>query len=59
MGSATDLKLLDKLESFAAAHIPADARQDVRKAEAGVRYRAKIRSNRLPEVTQWINNQEK
>jgi len=58
LGAATDLKLLDKLDSFAAAHIPADARQDVRKATAGLRYRAKIRADRLPEVTQWISSQK-
>jgi len=54
---ATDLSLIDKLDAFAERHIPPDARQDLRKAEATVRYLAEIRKDRLPEVDQWLKNQ--
>jgi aminopeptidase N len=57
IGNASDLKLIDKLNTFAARHIPVDGRQDLRKAESNVRYLAKIRQDRLPEVDQWLKRQ--
>jgi len=33
------------------------ARQDVRKAQASVRYRAHIRRNRLPAVDRWLQHE--
>ena len=54
---ASDPSLIDKLDAFAEHHIPPDARQDLRKAEATVRYLAEIRKDRLPEVDQWLKNQ--
>jgi aminopeptidase N len=54
VGGASDLALIDKVEAFAAAHIPAGARQDLRKATASIRYSASIRKDRLPEVDAWL-----
>ncbi len=52
--SAFDAALIPRLDAFAAAHIPASDRQDVRKVEASVRYLAKVRAERLPEVDAWL-----
>ena len=38
------------LDAFAKAHIPPDKRLDVRKTQASLRYRARIRRERLPEL---------
>ena len=54
IGNASDLALIAKLDAFAKDHIPVGARQDVRKSEATVRYLAKVRTDRLPEVDQWL-----
>ena len=51
---ASDLALIGKLGAFAARSIPASARQDVRKADATVRYRAAVRRLRLPEIDRWL-----
>ena len=59
ISNASDLKLIDKLNAFAEGHIPADGRQDLRKAEADVSYLAKIRKDRVPEVDQWLESQGK
>jgi aminopeptidase N len=53
---ASDLTLADDLDRFADAHIPATARQDVRKARAQIVYRADIRQARLPEIDHWLAN---
>jgi len=55
LDTGSDLRLNDKLNAFAALHIPATARQDVHQTEAIVRYRTMIRSQRLPEVDHWLN----
>jgi hypothetical protein len=36
LNTASDLRLIDELNTFAAAHIPPDGRQQVRKSEASV-----------------------
>ncbi len=46
--------LIGKLDAFAAQHIPASARQNVREAKSNIRYNADIRTKRLPEVVAWI-----
>jgi len=51
---AFDPSLIDKLDAFAQEHIPPDARQDLRKAEANVRYLAQVRRDRLPQINQWL-----
>ena len=52
--SANDVAMISKLDAFADAHIPAGARQDVRKTDASIRYVAKIKAERLPEADRWI-----
>jgi aminopeptidase N len=54
IGNASDLALIAKLDAFAKDHIPGNARQDLMKSEATVRYLAKVRADRLPEVDQWL-----
>ncbi len=54
VGQASDLALIGRLDAFAAGHIPPTARQDLTKAEATIRYLAKVRSERLPQVDQWL-----
>ncbi len=49
-----DRILADKLNAFADSNIPANARQDVRKALASITYLAAVREARLPEVDRWI-----
>lgn len=49
-----DKALIDKLNTFADAHIPANARQDQRKAVASIRYLASVRDARTPEVDHWL-----
>lgn len=57
LGYAWDLRLIDKLNAFAERQIPPNARQDVVKSEAHIRYYAAIRNARLPEVDQWLKTQ--
>ena len=52
--NSRDLATLPKLHAFANAHIPADAQGDVRKADASIRFYAKIRAERLPELDRWL-----
>jgi aminopeptidase N len=54
VSQASDPALIPKLDAFAAAHIPAGARQDVLKAEATMRYLGQVRTQRLPEVDRWL-----
>jgi aminopeptidase N len=53
-GNSADLATVDKLNAFAAAHVPENARQDYVLATARVRYLAKVRATRLPEVDRWL-----
>ena len=57
LDTASDPQLLESLNAFAERHIPPDARQPLRQTGATVRYRATIRTERLPEVDQWVKNQ--
>ena len=56
LNDATDLSLIGELEHFAEGHIPPGGRQELRKAAARVRYLAKIRNDRLPEIDRWIQS---
>jgi aminopeptidase N len=49
-----DLRMIQTLDDFAARYLPANARQELRKAEAKIRYLADVRTRRLPEVDAWI-----
>jgi len=55
--SATDARLATKLDEFAKNNIPESAMQDVHKADSLVRYVAKVKSERLPEVDKWLKSQ--
>jgi aminopeptidase N len=48
------LETADRLTAFAAAEVPETARGDFVKAIAGIRYSAKIRAERLPDVDRWL-----
>jgi aminopeptidase N len=50
----TDLKAIDKLNRFAERHVPENARMDYVVAIARIRYLAKVRETRLPEVDRWV-----
>jgi aminopeptidase N len=52
--NSVDLKSIDKLNAFAAAHVPENARQDYVRAIARIRYVAKVRETRIPEVDRWV-----
>jgi ERAP1-like C-terminal domain len=45
---------IDRLNAFAAAHVPENARLDYVLAAARVRYFARVRATRLPEVDSWL-----
>ena len=53
-GNSADLKTIDKLNAFAAANVPENARQDYVLAIARTRYQAMLRTTRLPEVDKWL-----
>lgn len=57
LSHAWDPELIEALERFAAQHIPSEARQDVRKTVAQIRYRAAIRDKRLPQVDRWLESE--
>ncbi len=52
--NAFDPRLIGQLDAFATKHIPDGSRQDLRKAESNIRYRAEVRTKRLPEVAEWL-----
>ncbi len=54
IATSADTALIDRLEAFAATRIPATGRQPLRQVEALVRYQARIRQDRLPEVDAWL-----
>jgi aminopeptidase N len=54
LANATDPALIPRLDAFAEAHIPADARQDVYKTEAAIRYLARVRAERTPQIDAWL-----
>jgi aminopeptidase N len=54
VADASDVKLIGKLDAFAARYIPASARQDLHKAESNIRYLAAVVKYRLPQIDRWI-----
>ena len=48
--SSFDDSLIAPLDTFARVHIPPDKRRDVRKTEASLRYLARVRRERLPDL---------
>jgi len=52
-----DAALIAKLDAFAAKNIPASAQGEVRREDATIAYRARIRSQRLPDADRWLIGQ--
>jgi aminopeptidase N len=57
LDTAADAGQIGPLEAFARQHIPLDARRDVDKTEASLRYQSRVRRDRLPEVDRWLRLQ--
>ncbi len=54
--SSGELSTIPRLKAFAEANVPANARQDVVKAEAAIAFNARVRSERLQEVGDWLTH---
>jgi aminopeptidase N len=52
--NSANLTTIDTLNAFAAAHAPENSRQEYVLAIARIRYSAKVRATRLPEVDRWL-----
>ena len=52
-----DPALIAKLDAFAAKNVPASAQGEVRRQDATIAYRARIRSQRLPDADHWLAGQ--
>jgi aminopeptidase N len=49
-----DRRLVAAMEAFAKRHVPSMSRASLDKAEAVVRYRAAVRTGRVPQADRWI-----
>ena len=49
--------MIAKLEAYAKANLPASARGDADSSVAGIKYRIKLRAERLPAVDAWLAKQ--
>jgi aminopeptidase N len=54
LNRAADPQMIGRLRSYAQQHIPPSARRSAVKAEAGISYRNRIRTQRLPDVDSWL-----
>jgi aminopeptidase N len=52
--TGADPALLPRLDAFVHAHVPAATRERIVKNAALIRYRATVRTQRLPEADRWI-----
>jgi aminopeptidase N len=59
IGSSADAGLADQLHAFAQKTYPEGGRRESNKVEAAVRFNAKVRNERLPEVDRWLAAQPK
>ena len=50
-------EMIGKLEAYAQANLPASARGDADSSVAGIKYRIKLRAERLPAVDAWLAKQ--
>ncbi|PIF12537.1 M1 family metallopeptidase [Janthinobacterium sp. 13] len=50
-------EMIAKLEAYAQANLPASARGDADSSVAGIKYRIKVRTERLPAVDAWLAKQ--
>jgi len=57
VGRGADPALIAKLDAFADKNVPASARGEVRRADAQIAYRARIRKDRLPDADRWLGGQ--
>jgi aminopeptidase N len=57
VGRGADPALIAKLDAFADKNVPASARGEVRRADAQIAYRARIRKDRLPDADHWLGGQ--
>jgi aminopeptidase N len=57
--NSMNLKTVDTLNAFAKTHAPENARQEYVLAIARIRYSAKVRATRLPEVDRWLAAQHR
>ena len=54
VGRGADPVLIAKLDAFAEQNVPVSARSEVRRADAQIAYRARIRKDRLPDADRWL-----
>ena len=54
LGSASDARLADQLRSYAQRTFDAGGRRASERIESRVRHRARVRSERLPEIDRWL-----
>jgi aminopeptidase N len=59
VSNAADTALADQLHAFAQKAYAEGGRRESDKVEANVRFRAKVRTDRLPEVDRWLAAQPK
>ncbi len=53
-GGSADAKMIEKLNNYANANLAPEARRDVEIAIAGIKYRIKLRAERLPAIDAWL-----
>ncbi|HEX4386204.1 MAG TPA: M1 family metallopeptidase [Myxococcales bacterium] len=56
VAAGSDVKLNLKLDAFAKDHIEPTGRRELQKTEAVIRYLAKVKQERLPEVDRWLTS---
>jgi aminopeptidase N len=54
-GRSADVSILPALHAFAERFIPETSRAPVANAEASVRFNAKVRAERMPDVVRWLS----
>jgi hypothetical protein len=52
--NSSDAAMIAPLNAFARAHIPPDKRLDVQKTESSLRYLARVRRERLPDLERGL-----
>jgi aminopeptidase N len=56
--SSLDLAMVDKIKVYADAHIAAGSRRAAESAMANIRYRTKVRDERLPAIDAWLKKNQ-
>lgn len=57
--SALNLGMIDKLNAYANAHLDASSRREVETAITTIKYRIKVRQERVPVISAWLDQQKK